>query len=126
MSKDVSLDIGPNITELLEKVATSLGATVGELYPLLTQRVYIEAVVQLVAFLVAIACLLVICCIAVRMPYKDSNWDNDIVSGIGIASGVLLVIVTTACLASIASTIGRVSHPEAYVITDLATSFIKK
>ena len=91
---DVSVDAGPNITSLLERLATQIGITVDKVFPWYVQQAQLEGTVTVVAILVALLVFGVAFTLSVRKAdYKDGNFAAVLSVFTGIALGVSVLLV---------------------------------
>ena len=85
---EVSVDVGPNITSLLERLAQQIGTTADKVFPWYVQQAQIEGMTALIAILIAAFVLVPTFFVSIS---KIGGPKEDTYGPIAFISGVLLL-----------------------------------
>src|SRR5687767_11456912 len=90
---DVSVDIGKNLTSLLERLAQQIGTTVDKIYPWYVQQAYNEGVTALFGITVVFLLSVTILAVGLFLTYTSANRDTrEVGGGVCFASGCVLIL----------------------------------
>lgn len=100
MKVEATVDVGENITGLVEKLAQQIGTTTDKVFPWYVQQSYLEGVTTLVAIGVAITVFGLICAVAAfRAKWADTGpGPADLIcisSGVALAFSVFIGFCAT-------------------------------
>ena len=75
MEANVSVDVGQNITGLLEKLATQIGTTVDKVFPWYVQQVYIEGwtTILLTILFLFVGIMFLLICYKITDKFQEEN-----------------------------------------------------
>lgn len=98
MDANLTLDIGKNITELIEKLATALGTTSANVFPWYVQQVYLESLF----YVVTISLVFLTTCILFVISIKKSVFEENGINRYGVYSiflGIIgIIFLITICV----------------------------
>lgn len=77
MDINASVDIGKNLTGLIEKLAAQIGTTADKVYPWYVQQAYLEGVTTLVTIAIVIPILSITFALAVRSKLWSGQYENQ-------------------------------------------------
>lgn len=124
----VSVDIGSNISNLLEKLAVTIGTTVNDLYPYYVTKVKTEALANMLALGIAdfFGLIVVIIGVVLYMKYYDTcgKWyDIGVISA--VIGSVFLFFAVFFSFVTLPSLYTQYINPVPYAISDMAKSVQK-
>jgi hypothetical protein len=94
MKVEATVDVGNNLTSLLERLAQQIGTTADKVFPWYVQQAYVEGVTTLAALAIVIPALAVIFTAAVRSKHWTGKYEEQPTFPFfaSIVSGVLLCV----------------------------------
>lgn len=113
---NVELDVGPNITSMLERLAEQLGTTADKVFPWYVNQAQIEGLTTLIgiaAFLVMSAA--VFCAMAWKADYQKGN----VPAIVSIPAGIILFFSVLAVPAEGIDAVRKMMNPNYYAMTML-------
>jgi nitrate/nitrite transporter NarK len=115
MDTNVSLELGKNFTELIERLAQAIGTTADKIFPWYVRQEYLCGVIELAVSFTIISILSMITVIAYKRLADDRNHSNDLDEvwmGVFISSAFLLVFVLFGASLGMSSMITSVLNPQ--------------
>jgi hypothetical protein len=113
---DVNVDIGKNLTSLLEKLAQQIGMTTEQIFPWYVQQAYVEGVTGLAGLGLGICIFSVV----LIFSHKKADWDNgnghawaSLVSIFGLAAVLLF-----SCVGGMTS-VRKMMNPNFYAMQEI-------
>lgn len=88
---DVKVDVGDNLTSLLERLAQQIGTTADQVFPWYVAQVWYDGVFTIAILVLFLVILLSVFCIGLWRFSRDNN--DDIGAGMAVVSSVLLVLL---------------------------------
>ena len=105
---NVSVDVGSNITSLIERLAAQIGTTADKVFPWYVQQSYIEGMTGLIAGFVGLFLAL----LAIGVGFRKADFDNgNRYAVISIAGATLLFMVSLVGLMSGPDAVTKVMNP---------------
>lgn len=116
MKADVTVDVGDNLTSLMERLAQQLGTTVDKVFPWYVEQAYLQGITTLVAIILAFAILVPLFVIAVRKSDFDKGnaW-----APVSVASGILLVVSLIFGFLAAPQQVRKIANPKFYAMSML-------
>jgi formate-dependent nitrite reductase membrane component NrfD len=119
---NASIDVGKNITSMLEKIADKIGTTVDKIFPWYVKQEYISAIMSLFEIILAI----VIGSIMLKMCYKKASFKNHDINIYFTIIGFVLLIVGILCLIfGLSGIVTGIMNPEYHALQSLVSDMSK-
>ena len=120
MDVNAKVDIGQNLTSLLERLAQQIGTTVDKVYPWYVQQAYLEGLTTLIAIAVVIPLLIVggVAC------YKKSgdNWNEfNVFQPLSLALAVGAFVALLVAAREVPQSARMMLNPNFYAMKMLTT-----
>lgn len=115
MKVEASVDIGSNLTSLLERLAQQIGTTVDKVYPWYVQQAYLEGVTTIVAILAFI----VVCAVAFGFGLRWAMKAHDFHEGHAAACVIpAIALAATLLIAALEGTtaVRKIMNPNFYAM----------
>ena len=117
---DVTVDIGPNTTDMLEKLAAQIGVTTNTIFPWFVRQQVIEGV----AFFVIGAICILIAVGVLLVSIKKTNGEDGWVAGI-VVSEVFLIFLFIGGTAGSSIAISQIYNPEFHAVKTMTLEISK-
>ena len=112
----VELDVGQNITSLLERLAAQVGTTADKVFPWYVQQAHNEGVTSLIAISVILLLLLTVFLVSLIVMLRKSDIAEPVIAICGI-SGIALLIVGAIGIAEGVEAARKIMNPNYYAMT---------
>jgi hypothetical protein len=113
MMTEVSVDVGPNAKELIERLAQQIGATADQVFPWYVQQQIIEGWTTLVV----LGIFLVVSIVAFSMSLRKADWsEGNAASVLSILSGLLLAFSVAGVPLEGVDAVRQVLNPKYYAV----------
>lgn len=112
----VSVDVGPNVLQLIEKLASSLGVGVDKVLPWYVNQSVIDGATTLgfVAFFVLLSAIMM------AVAHKDANYDCPNWQALAmILAWIFLVVCAVAIALNGATAVSKILNPQYYAVHNL-------
>ena len=113
MEVTAKVDVGENLTSLLERLAQQIGTTADKVFPWYVEQAYLQGVTTLVVLVFALVLFGVVFVLALR----KADWnEGGIAAVLSIVSGVALLITLGGALLSGPIQVRKMMNPNFYAI----------
>jgi hypothetical protein len=108
---EITVDVGDNTINAIDKLANKLGMTGEKVYPYYVKQVKSEAIIDLLAVVSLLTILSAIIAFSTWSLMKSKYGSNAAVAGI-VAPSLLFVIVLVIGMCTLSKTITKITNPE--------------
>jgi hypothetical protein len=118
MKVEATVDIGGNLTSLLERLAQQIGTTADKVFPWYVQQAYVEGVSTLLALAVVVPILVVIVSLATRKPMWTGKYENEPTIALFVSAAAGAMLLFTVIIGTIESVdaVRKVMNPNYYAM----------
>ena len=113
---NATIDVGENLTSLLERLAQQIGTTADKIFPWYVQQAYIEGVTTLCA--IAIMAFIMITVFAFSVKRADFK-DGNVSAVVTVCSGIILIFTTVAVPLDGVNAVRKIINPQYYAVSML-------
>ena len=92
---DINVDVGLNITSMLERLAQQIGTTADKVFPWYVHQAYLEGITTLCALGVFWLLAITLICVGLRKADFDEGNRHAVITGIGCALAVFVLLPTS-------------------------------
>ena len=118
MDANVTLDVGKNITGLIQQLATQIGTTADKVFPWYVKQSVFEGYANL-----GMTCVLVVICFIISglsFYIANKTKNKEWLGGNIIAGGLFIITLMFTC-ANISETITKIKNPEYHAMKNITT-----
>lgn len=121
MKVEATVDVGGNLTSLVERLAQQIGTTADKVFPWYVEQAYLHGVTTLVAIAVALIVFGSLFAVSARFPWVKGNHDAPTPAlFIGLASGAALAITVVLTFIDGPRSVRQIMNPHFYAMQTLA------
>ena len=113
MDVKATIDVGQNLTSMLERLAQQIGTTADKVFPWYVQQAYLEGITTLVA--VAVMLVVTVVALAVSLP-RAMRDDNSAAGPVAVISGILLIALLTIGSFESIGAVRQIANPNYYAM----------
>lgn len=117
MDINAKLDVGDNVTTLIERLAEQIGVTADKVFPWYVQQAYLQGITTMAAIALAVLIFVPLFIVACRRADFDKGnaW-----APVSVATGIALCMSLIATFVAGPQQIRKMVNPQFYAVTMLA------
>jgi hypothetical protein len=113
MDVNATIDVGKNLTSLLERLAQQIGTTADKVFPWYVQQAQLEGVTALVAVCALLVISTAILAISLPIAVRDGN---SVAAPVAFVSGLVLLAVLGIGTFESVEAVRKISNPNYYAM----------
>jgi fumarate reductase subunit D len=113
---NAKVDIGGNLTSLLERLAQQIGTTVDKVYPWYVQQAHNEGITALIAFVLLLLIAMTFFLIGFAAVGSENREKRDLGGGMAFVSGLVLILLLTFGVFEAVTAVRKIMNPNFYAM----------
>lgn len=116
MKVEATVDVGNNLTSLIQQLAQQIGIAADKVFPWYVQQAYLQGITTAVALVLAV----VVFGVLFTLVVKKADWDSEGWIAASVFSGVVFAIAVGSAFVCGPQQVRKMLNPQFYAVTMLA------